>query len=370
MGKWHPIMRTLYLIRHGKLHFGGEKRCIGHTDIPLSERGENQARRLSEYFDGRELTAIYTSPLSRARATAEYVSRGRWPVETGDFLIELNMGAWEGLTFTEIKQKFPELYEQRGQTPESCTPPGGETLLDAQTRAAAAVQHILSTTTGDIAVVAHAGINRLLIGKYKKIGLNEWMNIPQPYGGVTVLQITGAGIEVGETGRMPQEAPDAAECFELLRDKKTPQQVIGHCQAVAAKAEEIAADLSGRGVPLSGELVRAGALLHDIARAQPYHAQAGASWLIAEGYPKVAKLIAEHEDLPVSPAGSPLDESAVVYLADKLILGTEEVTLEERFARSLEKCRDKAARLAHEKRFRQALWVWERIYGNIKNFSL
>jgi hypothetical protein len=67
-----------------------------------------------------------------------------------------------------------------------------------------------------------------------------------------------------------------------------------------------------------------------------------------------------HEDLP-EPVR--IDEAAVVYLADKLVVNTEEVTLEERFARSREKCRDEAARLAHEKRFRFALGLRERIFA-------
>jgi probable phosphoglycerate mutase len=192
-------MRTLYLIRHGEVDFGGEKRCIGHTDLPLSKHGEDQARGLSEFFDDKDLTVIYTSPLSRAYATAEYVSRGRWPVETCDSLVELDMGAWEGLTFAEIKNKFPELYKLRGQNPQAHIPPNGETLEAGQARAAGAVRRILAKTTGDIAVVAHSGVNRLLLCAYKNTGLNEWINMPQPYCCVTVLRLTGAGIEVGET---------------------------------------------------------------------------------------------------------------------------------------------------------------------------
>jgi broad specificity phosphatase PhoE len=103
------------------------------------------------------------------------------------------MGEWEGLTFSEIKRRFPELYEQRGQNPERFTPPNGETLAAGQTRAAGTIQEILSKTTGDIAIVAHSGINRLLLCTYKNIPLNEWMTISQPYGGITILEITDTG---------------------------------------------------------------------------------------------------------------------------------------------------------------------------------
>jgi putative nucleotidyltransferase with HDIG domain len=269
------------------------------------------------------------------------------------------MGEWEGMPFSEIRSKFPELYEQRGKNP-VITPPNGETLSVCQARAASAIQQILAETSGDIVIAAHAGINRLLICKYKGLPLNEWMTMPQPYGCINTLRIEGNDFAIDDVGIMPCYVPDEAECFSLLRKRKTPQPVIDHCRAVARKAEEIAAPLIRRGCPLDRELVRAGALLHDIARFQPRHAQTGADWLIAEGYPTVAKIIAEHEDLP-EPVR--LDESAVVYFADKLILNTEEITLEERFVRSLEKCRSEEALLAHEKRLRQALRLREKIFA-------
>ncbi|MDR3337584.1 MAG: histidine phosphatase family protein [Treponema sp.] len=356
-------MRSLYIIRHGEPEFNGEKRCIGHTDIPLSERGKGQAGALSVFFDHRELTAVFTSPAKRACQTAELLSRGRWPLAVCEPLVELYMGEWEGLTFSEIRCRFSDLYEQRGKNPE-ITPPQGEPLAAGQRRAAGAIQQILSKTTGDIAVVAHAGINRLLMCKYNDIPLNEWMTVPQPYGCINTLCNEGNDFASNEIGRMPQDAPDEAECLNLLWKRQTPLPVIDHCWAVAYKADEIAMSLTRRGFPIDRNIVHAGALLHDIARALPLHAQAGASWLIAEGYPRVAKVIAEHEELPEPVCGAPLDESAVVCFADKLILETNEVTLEERFARSLEKCRNEEARHAHEKRFRQALELRERIFSS------
>jgi probable phosphoglycerate mutase len=196
-------VRTVYLIRHGELEFGGEKRCIGHTDIPLSDKGKVLAAALSVFFNSRNLTAVYTSPAGRAGQTAELLSRGRWPLTVCDSLAELHMGEWEGLTFSEIRKKYPELYELRGKNPESVTPPNGEALEAGQARAAAAIQHILLETTGDIAVVAHSGINRLLICKYKGTALNEWMNIPQPYGCINILRMGENSITVDEIGRVP-----------------------------------------------------------------------------------------------------------------------------------------------------------------------
>jgi putative nucleotidyltransferase with HDIG domain len=290
--------------------------------------------------------------------TADILSRGRQWIEVHDSLIELDMGEWEGLTFSEIRQRFPDLYEQRGKAPERFTPPNGETLAAGQQRIVTAMRHIMLQEHGDIAVVAHSGINRLLICAYNEIPLKDWMTVPQPYGCINILRIDEERLTVEETGRMPRNVPDEAECYAILIKRQTPQQVIEHCKAVTVKAQEIAAGLINRGILVDRKLIFAGSLLHDIARVKPHHARIGADWLIAEGYPLVAKVIGEHEQLPEIVS---IDESAVVYLADKLILETQEVALEERFARSLEKCRDETARLAHEKRFKQALWLREKI---------
>ena len=166
---------------------------------------------------------------------------------------------------------------------------------------------------------------------------------------------------------MPKDAPGEDECFRLLLKKQTPRPVIDHCRAVLAMAESIMPFLLRQGIRIDRELVRTGALLHDIARTHPDHARTGASWIRAEGYPKVAKIVAEHEQLPMGPVRDSteicLDESALVFLADKLIIGTAEVTLEERFAHAREKCRDEAARIAHDERFRQALWLREIVFS-------
>jgi putative nucleotidyltransferase with HDIG domain len=353
-------VRRIFLLRHGEVDCGGVKRCIGRTDLPLSERGKSQVARLGIFFDGKHVSVVYTSPAQRARLTADSISRGLLPVKVCDALGEIDMGDWEGLSFAEIRERYPELYARRGENPGAVIPPNGESLANAQARAVASIEGILGETRGTIAVVAHAGINRLLICKYRNLALNEWLSLPQPYGCVNVLLEREGSLTVEETGKMPVDAPDEQECLRLLWEKGTPLPVIEHCRAVAKKAAEITRTLTTRGIAVDGDLVYAGAMLHDIARSHKNHAQTGADWLKKEGYPVVADIIAGHEDLR-EPAQ--IDETAVVCLADKLVLGTAEVSLEERFAYSLEKCYHKAARIAHEKRFRQALWLREQIIG-------
>jgi hypothetical protein len=103
-------------------------------------------------------------------------------------------------------------------------------------------------------------------------------------------------------------------------------------------AQRIALGLDCRGWPLNLELVRAGALLHDLAKGEHNHAAMGASLLRSMDFLRLATVVGAHTsfDFP----GERLDESAIVYLADKLVSGEDAVTLEQRFAPALARFRD------------------------------
>ena len=103
-----------------------------------------------------------------------------------------------------------------------------------------------------------------------------------------------------------------------------------HCRAVAALAEKIAAECNRAGAGLDLKLVRAGALLHDMAKAYPDHAGTAARWLSMLGHGAAARVVADHMDLPEEKLGG-LSESLVVYLADKMTQGEKTVSVEERF---------------------------------------
>jgi hypothetical protein len=269
------------------------------------------------------------------------------------------MGAWEGLSFSEIRDIYPELYQKRGENPESVSPPNGETLATASDRISAAFYQILLKSTGDIVLVAHSGVIRILICMLKGLPLKAWLTLPQPYGCINMVRIAGNNIMTDEVGIMPRDAPTDSECFDMLSEKETPQAVTDHCRMVAVKADEIASVLIRQGNFINKGIVRAGSMLHDIARVYPHHSKIGATWITEAGYPRVAKVIAEHELLPEPVC---FDESAVVCLADKMILGTQEVTLEERFAHSRKRCNDETACRNHEVRACQAFFLRDTIF--------
>jgi hypothetical protein len=122
--------------------------------------------------------------------------------------------------------------------------------------------------------------------------------------------------------------PDENTCNRLLEKYQTPDNVITHCRQVRELALRIADLLGHKGVAIDKGLLSSACLLHDIARLEPAHATAGAKVLLMEGYPAAARLIAVHMDLPGDYSPKP-DETALLYLADKLSRYGKITTFEE-----------------------------------------
>lgn len=152
----------------------------------------------------------------------------------------------------------------------------------------------------------------------------------------------------------PTPYPSDEEIGQILAQAGTPEHVRAHCNAVAARAAQLARQL-GQDIDL--EALRAACLLHDMARAShPDHAAAAAGQLRERGYPGVAEIVAQHHDLKPAPS----NEAQLLYLADKLLQGVREVTLHERFAASRRKCGSLEAMLIWERRYRDALRIARR----------
>jgi putative nucleotidyltransferase with HDIG domain len=343
----------VYLARHGEPQFpGGERRCIGRTDLPLSERGKRQASDLAVYFSDKNIKSVYHGCLLRAKETAELLSGDKYPVIQADGLEEIAMGEWEGLTFGEIREKYPEIYERRGKDIMHITPPGAEDFTKALSRFSCAVKRIINENEGNVVIVGHAGVNKALLCEILGLNFNKMAEMAQPYGCVNALAVKGGGLSVEFYGRMPIETPDDAECGYLLKQYKTPEEVAAHCIAVSRKAVQIAESLKPD-CRIDRKLIRSAALLHDIARTEENHDMAGYNHLLKCGYPRIADIVLSHHKLAPGDLEN-ITESTVVFYADKLIYGTEEVTLEERFSKTGEKCLTPEARASHKLQYDQA----------------
>lgn len=192
--------RRVYLVRHGTPVFPGEGRyCIGITDIPLSREGELQGRRAGVYLRAQGVRQCYTSPLLRALDTARAMDI---PLCIHPDLREQYTGIWEGLPFSEIERRWPELYARRGDDP-TLPPTGGETLEDCARRFEGALKEILRKTEGSVAVVAHLTVIRAFLCGIQQIPMENIRTLSVPYGSVTRLCWEKGGWKVEEIGRVP-----------------------------------------------------------------------------------------------------------------------------------------------------------------------
>ena len=349
------MARMLYIVRHAQPDFGQRgPRCIGRrTDLPLSGRGVRQARDLSEFFADKNISCVYHSGLKRSSETAHIIADGKYPVKACEDLAELEMGLWDGLTYDDIRQKYPDDHNRRSKEIAHTPPPGGESFMQGLSRFSSAVKSITDRAYENVVIVAHAGVNRIFLCDALGMDHNNVLFLPQPYGCVNSLQVKENGFILETHGVMPFPAPDEDECLYILEQHKTPLNIIDHCKAVSRKAEQIACSLDPN-YRIDHGLVKSAALLHDIYRQKKYHSQAGANLLFQLGYPQVAAIIRSHHHLPEEDL-THITERTIVYYADKLIDGVEEVTLERRFSVSLDKCLTSQARASHQLKYAQAL---------------
>lgn len=155
----------LYLVRHGATALTTEDRFSGAEGVDLSDEGRRQAQRLGERLRGEGITAVYSSPYSRAMDTATIVSKG-WPVAPieVDGLREISHGHWEGLHRQEVEERFASEYAMWEQDPFTFAPEGGESGLGVLARALPAIRTIVSDHAGSkILVVSHKATIRLLL---------------------------------------------------------------------------------------------------------------------------------------------------------------------------------------------------------------
>src|SRR6218665_561659 len=150
----------IFAIRHGETAWNRETRIQGQLDIPLNDRGLAQARRVAHALAGEPLAAVYTSDLARARQTAEAIAAetGR-PLQLDPGLRERAFGRFEGQTWAEIGERWPEDARRWRKREVDFAPGGGETLTVFYARCIDAVERLARAPPGEaIVIVAHGGV--------------------------------------------------------------------------------------------------------------------------------------------------------------------------------------------------------------------
>lgn len=150
-------MTQFCLVRHGQTNWNLEGRYQGQSDVHLNENGRAQAKSLAKELKGQTFAAIYSSDLTRAQETAEYIANGLGlPVQIEPRLREINQGEWEGVLVEDIKARYAEIWSQRTVDPASVRPPGGETVGEVAERVYIALDDIARLfPTGRVLIVSH-----------------------------------------------------------------------------------------------------------------------------------------------------------------------------------------------------------------------
>jgi len=154
-------VRRLLLARHGQSVSNAVRRFQGVQDVPLSELGRRQAEALADALRGRRIAAVYSSPLQRARHTAELAAVAlQAPLRSVDDLRELSLGEWEGCTVEEVQARPGNPYACWVRDPVGSLPPGSEPLAAVQARVVQALADIerAHPNGDDVLVVCHGGV--------------------------------------------------------------------------------------------------------------------------------------------------------------------------------------------------------------------
>ncbi len=172
-------MGQIVLIRHGETEWSAASRHTSYTELPLTPRGEDEARRLGKVLAGQAFTAVLCSPRRRARQTAELA--GFTVSAVVEDLVEWNYGEYEGATTAEIRQWRPDWSLWR----DGC--PGGE----SPDQVAARIDHLHSGVRplvgqGDVALIGHAHSLRVVAAR--------WLGLPAAGGAMFRLDVARLSI--------------------------------------------------------------------------------------------------------------------------------------------------------------------------------
>ncbi len=189
----------LILVRHGETKWNDIGKFQGSKDVKLNQTGIRQAEILAERLSDLGLDKIYSSTLQRANETANIVaSKHQLEVEKIAELKEINFGVWEGLCFAEIKQKYDFTLKDWLRSDVDTEVPGGESLLALKKRAVPALKDIVAKHQDEkILIVAHGGVNKVLLSQLLEMPLKNAWSIEQDNTAVNKINFYQEYLSVG-----------------------------------------------------------------------------------------------------------------------------------------------------------------------------
>jgi broad specificity phosphatase PhoE len=181
---------SIYLVRHGQTAWNKEEVFRGRTDIPLDETGLREAELAGEYFRTVTLSAVYSSPLSRALQTAQKIAGSHsLRVEPLEGLIDMSFGVWEGRPLREVKEKDGIRFEQWRDEPHLVRLPGGETLEEVRSRAMTALDKVIRQHPEQtLVLVSHRVVNKVLVCGILGLDNSHFWQITQDTTAINLIQ--------------------------------------------------------------------------------------------------------------------------------------------------------------------------------------
>lgn len=188
----------LHLLRHGQVEGFENKRYNGQSDVHLTDLGRQQSGAFAGRFQHQKLSAIYSSDLYRCRMAADQIGllQEAQP-EYCEELRELHIGDWQGQTWQQLQRDYPELWQARLDDIVNVSPPAGESLLQMAQRVRPVIREIISAHTGgEIVIVAHGGVNRVILLDAIGAPLKRLFHIEQDFGCHNIIDFYPDGIAV------------------------------------------------------------------------------------------------------------------------------------------------------------------------------
>ena len=181
-------MQKIYLVRHGETEWNLQYRYQGRQDVSLNETGRRQALLISERLNNEGCAAVYSSPLLRTRDTALLIAErhGVTPCYVNG-LAEIDFGDWEGIAYTELAKEQRLTAERWFINPESAHFPGGEHFLSFKNRVLDSYDNILRNNTGNIVIVTHAGVIRVIVSTLLAIPAAKLVRLSLTPSSLTIL---------------------------------------------------------------------------------------------------------------------------------------------------------------------------------------
>jgi 2,3-bisphosphoglycerate-dependent phosphoglycerate mutase len=200
-------------IRHGETAWNVDTRLQGQLDVPLNDNGREQARRVALSLRHDAPDVIYSSDLSRARATAQAVADlVGLPLRLDAGLRERHFGIWQGNTYAEVEQGWPELAERWRRREADFGPEQGETLQAFYDRVLACASRLAAAHHGaNVLLVAHGGVLDCLYRAASRMTLNAPRTWELPNTGVNRLLYSASGFSLvgwGDVQHLEDEALD------------------------------------------------------------------------------------------------------------------------------------------------------------------